>query len=215
MKKILSALFLVALIVGTVFILSGSKYYTNEGQIFGTTYHITYAGTNDLDKEIRAELQRVDDALSMFNKQSVLSKFNRNEKYDVSNARFNDVVRLSLQLSRETDGAFDITVAPLVNEWGFGFKHRERINASKIDSLRAFCWIRQTFLRRKSIEQTRFARHHRLWCGGERLRRRLRGTFAFFQRLHQLYGGDRWRGCCEREERKRQEVGDWYQQTGG
>ena len=44
MKKILSALFLVALIVGTVFILSGSKYYTNEGQIFGTTYHITYAG---------------------------------------------------------------------------------------------------------------------------------------------------------------------------
>lgn len=138
MKKILSALFLVALIVGTVFILSGSKYYTNEGQIFGTTYHITYAGTNDLDKEIRAELQRVDDALSMFNKQSVLSKFNRNEKYDVSNARFKDVVRLSLQLSRETDGAFDITVAPLVNEWGFGFKHRERINASKIDSLRAF-----------------------------------------------------------------------------
>ena len=138
MKKILSALFLVALIVGTVFILSGSKYYTNEGQIFGTTYHITYAGTNDLDKEIRAELQRVDDALSMFNKQSVLSKFNRNEKYDVSNARFNDVVRLSLQLSRETDGAFDITVAPLVNEWGFGFKHRERINASKIDSLRTF-----------------------------------------------------------------------------
>ena len=138
MKKILSALFLVALIVGTVFILSGSKYYTNEGQIFGTTYHITYAGTNDLDKEIRAELQRVDDALSMFNKQSVLSMFNRNEKYDVSNARFNDVVRLSLQLSRETDGAFDITVAPLVNEWGFGFKHRERINASKIDSLRAF-----------------------------------------------------------------------------
>ena len=138
MKKILSALFLVALIVGTVFILSGSKYYTNEGQIFGTTYHITYAGTNDLDKEICAELQRVDDALSMFNKQSVLSKFNRNEKYDVSNARFNDVVRLSLQLSRETDGAFDITVAPLVNEWGFGFKHRERINASKIDSLRAF-----------------------------------------------------------------------------
>ena len=138
MKKILSALFLVALIVGTVFILSGSKYYTNEGQIFGTTYHITYAGTNDLDKEIRAELQRVDDALSMFNKQSVLSKFNRNEKYDVSNARFNDVVRLSLQLSRETDGAFDITVAPLVNEWGFGFKHSERINASKIDSLRAY-----------------------------------------------------------------------------
>jgi len=41
MKKILSALFLIALIVGTVFILSGSKYYTNEGQIFGTTYHIT------------------------------------------------------------------------------------------------------------------------------------------------------------------------------
>ena len=138
MKKILSALFLIALIVGTVFILSGSKYYTNEGQIFGTTYHITYAGTEDLDKEIRAELQRVDDALSMFNKQSTLSKFNRNEAFDVNDSRFNDVVRLSQQLSQETDGAFDISVAPLVNEWGFGFKHREKVTQAKVDSLRQF-----------------------------------------------------------------------------
>ena len=84
------------------------------------------------------------------------------------------VVRLSLQLSRETDGAFDITVAPLVNEWGFGFKHRERINASKIRFAPRVVGYDKLFLRRKSIEQTRFARHHRLWCGGERLRRRLR-----------------------------------------
>ena len=48
------------------------------------------------------------------------------------------MVRLSQQLSQETDGAFDISVAPLVNEWGFGFKHREKVTQAKVDSLRQF-----------------------------------------------------------------------------
>lgn len=145
MKKILSILFLLVLVGGTVLILSGSKYYTDEGKIFGTTYRITYAHTRDLGKDIYRELQQVDEALSMFNRQSVLSKFNRNERFDSSNRYFNDVVRLSLEISRETDGALDITVAPLVNEWGFGFKNRQNVTIAKIDSIRRFVGYTQLY----------------------------------------------------------------------
>ena len=37
--------------------------------------------------------------------------------------------------NRETDGAFDVTVAPLVNAWGFGFKHEQMPTARQVDSL--------------------------------------------------------------------------------
>ena len=49
---------------------------------------------------------------------------------------FTEVFTLAEQISRETDGAFDITVAPLVNEWGFGFKSGVAPNKHVIDSLK-------------------------------------------------------------------------------
>ena len=44
----------------------------------------------------------------------------------------------SQEISEETDGAFDITVAPLVNAWGFGFKHSDTLSSTLIDSLKEF-----------------------------------------------------------------------------
>ena len=60
MKRILSISFLIFLVAGTIFILSRSKYYTSEGDIFGTTYHVRYNATQNFDKEIAEELHRVD-----------------------------------------------------------------------------------------------------------------------------------------------------------
>ena len=48
------------------------------------------------------------------------------------------VFRLAKQISEETHGAFDITVAPLVNAWGFGFKNADNVDSLTIDSLRQF-----------------------------------------------------------------------------
>lgn len=44
---------------------------------------------------------------------------------------------MSQQVSSATEGAFDITVAPLVNVWGFGFKHSSSVSKNKIDSIRS------------------------------------------------------------------------------
>lgn len=125
------------LLIGTYFILHKSEYRTSEGKIFGTTYHIKYASTHNLDDDIRNTLNDVDDALSMFNENSTLSRFNRGETYD-ENALFYEVVNTGLQVSHDTHGAFDMTVAPLVNAWGFGFKNRENVTKQMIDSLHEF-----------------------------------------------------------------------------
>ena len=76
--------FLLLLVIGTVIILKQGQeninYQHDEGFIFGTVYHITYHSDTNLKKEIEAELKKVDESLSPFNKTSIISKVDRNEK---------------------------------------------------------------------------------------------------------------------------------------
>ena len=129
--------FLTLLIVGTVLIIMQQRnmpYIRNEGEIFGTFYHITYQSDKDLKAEIEKALHEVDNSLSPFNPTSIITRVNNNEDVTV-NKMFTDVFRIAKQVSEETDGAFDITVAPLVNAWGFGFKEGKDPDKSAIDSL--------------------------------------------------------------------------------
>ena len=131
--------FLLFLIISTVVIQrqeqDNTKYQQDEGFIFGTVYHITYQSDTNLKKEIEAELKKVDQSLSPFNKTSIISKVNRNEN-PVVDPMFTEVFLLAENISNETHGAFDITVAPLVNEWGFGFKKGVTPNKKIIEDLR-------------------------------------------------------------------------------
>lgn len=137
-KNIVKAAFLVVLIVASVAIIwqqRSTPYQHDTGFIFGTTYSITYQYAKDLQPEIEAEMKEVDSALSPFNKQSIITAINNNQKTGL-NKKFTEVFNLAEKISRETDGAFDITVAPLVNEWGFGFKKGVDPSKHAIDSLR-------------------------------------------------------------------------------
>lgn len=137
-KNIVKAAFLVVLIVASVAIIwqqRSTPYQHDTGFIFGTTYSITYQYAKDLQPEIEAEMKEVDSALSPFNKQSIITAINNNQKTSL-NKKFTEVFNLAKKISRETDGAFDITVAPLVNEWGFGFKKGVDPSKHAIDSLR-------------------------------------------------------------------------------
>ena len=108
----------------------------NEGTIFGTLYHAKYLYSKDLKAEIEAELQKVDASLSMFNPQSTISRINRGET-DKADEMLGEVLLLSFTINSATDGAFDPTVAPLVNAWGFGFKSGQLPDSTQVDSLRA------------------------------------------------------------------------------
>lgn len=137
-KNIFKLLFLAFLIVASVIIIRQQRvtpYQHDTGFIFGTTYSITYQYDKDLQKEIEAEMNEVDASLSPFNKQSIITAVNNNKPVRL-NEKFTEVFNLAEKISKETGGAFDITVAPLVNVWGFGFKKGVAPTKHVIDSLR-------------------------------------------------------------------------------
>lgn len=130
--------FLILLIVGTILILKKQvPYQTDEGLVFGTIYKITYQSKDNLKSEIEKELKKVDFSLSPFNKESTITHINNNTDMS-TDSLFVYVYNLARNVSEATYGAFDITVAPLVNAWGFGFKNAANVDSATIDSLRAF-----------------------------------------------------------------------------
>ena len=147
--------FLVILIVGTILIIRqqhSMPYQQCSGVIFGTTFHVTYQYDDDLEAEVVDKLKEVDAALSMFNEQSTISKINNNQAVE-PNKMFLDVFQLAQQVSKDTHGAFDITVAPLVNLWGFGFKHAQEPTKHAIDSLRQFVGYQKVSYDGKTIQK--------------------------------------------------------------
>ena len=145
--------FLALLIIGTVLIAMQQRsmpYQHDEGMVFGTVYNITYQYDSDLKQDIEAELQKVDNSLSPFNKGSIISKVNRNENPEV-NDMFADVFTLAEEVSAQTGGAFDITVAPLVNMWGFGTKQFHRPDKESVDSLMKFVGFNKISLKNKHV----------------------------------------------------------------
>ena len=95
------------------------RYFHDTGTVFGTYYNIRYEASENLKDGILQRLCEVDTLLSMFNPSSELSRINRGETIDVS-PLFETVYREARDISEMSGGAFDITVAPLVNYWGFG-----------------------------------------------------------------------------------------------
>lgn len=137
-KKLLWQLpFLVLLIVGTVLIIRQQRstpYQKSADFIFGTSFHVTYQCDSDLTESIKTELMKVDSSLSPFNEESVISAINNNKEVR-PDQMFIEVFNLAMGISKDTDGAFDITVAPLVNAWGFGFKNGSQPSKQQVDSL--------------------------------------------------------------------------------
>lgn len=155
-KKLIWQLpFLLLLIVGTILIIRQQQampYQLNKGPVFGTFYTINYQSDKDYHEEIKAALQDVDDALSMFNEQSIISHINRGDDGE-ANDMFMEVFNKAMEVSKETNGAFDITVAPLVNAWGFGFKNGEMPTRQQVDSIRQFIGWKKVTAEGKTIKK--------------------------------------------------------------
>ena len=148
--------FLILLIVGTILIIRNQNitpYHNDKGMVFGTTYSITYQADSSLHTSIKKELQKVDEALSPFNKQSVITAVNENLNMTV-NKMFADVFLMAEKISEDTDGAFDITVAPLVNAWGFGFKSGKHPSRHDIDSLKTIIGYKKVSLNDLRVTKT-------------------------------------------------------------
>jgi len=107
----------------------------DTGEIFHTRYSIKYEYTKSLKAEIESKLAEFDDSLNPFKKTSVISKINNNEEV-IPDSLFLEVFTRAKEVSEVSGGLFDITISPLINAWGFGFKNMDHITPQIIDSLR-------------------------------------------------------------------------------
>lgn len=115
-------------------------YHFHQGPVYGSTYHITYEykTKETLEKDINRILDRIDVSMSTYDPNSTLSRINHNDTAARLDADIKRVLEVGEEVSDRSGGAFDMTVAPLVNAWGFGFTAREKVTPAMIDSLLKF-----------------------------------------------------------------------------
>ena len=128
-------------LVVLIFISCGSdkpaQYRKIGGFTQGTTFHITYE--DKADKDFSASIDSIfkvfDLTFSEYIPNSIVSRINHNDSTVLLDDMFIEVFNKSLEINKETHGALDLTVGPLVNAWGFGPEKKIKIDSSKIDSI--------------------------------------------------------------------------------
>jgi thiamine biosynthesis lipoprotein len=128
----------VALWAGICFLLNpNAKYIHNEGYAQGTTYSIIYQQPEgiDLQKKIEKRLREFDLSLSTYVPQSIISRINRNDTTVKTDIDFEDMFKEAMEVSKQTNGAFDITVGPLVKAWGFGFGSSKPVRIPDVSAI--------------------------------------------------------------------------------
>jgi len=137
MKKIT----LLALFVGLLFMAGCApktqKYVYNEGTVYTTLYHFIYSSPDgkDFKDSIELKMNEFGNSLSTFIPTSTISRINKNDSTVKVDPYFRKCFLKAEEVSKKTNGAFDMTVAPLVNAWGFGFTKKDSISKELIDSL--------------------------------------------------------------------------------
>lgn len=99
-----------------------------EGPAQGTQFHVTYFASDSVVKrqEIDSILKVIDLSMSVYHKDSKISLFNQDTATHIEmDKHMAHVIAASFRYNKLSSGQFDITIAPLVNLWGFGVKRSE------------------------------------------------------------------------------------------
>lgn len=138
-RKVFVLLSLAAVVIFLMFRVpeKGSSYLSESGRVFGTFYKIKYEAKDgrSLAEHYKRLFLEVDSSLSTFNKESIISRFNSGEDSVLVDSHFRNVFEKGAAVSEISGGAFDMTVAQVVNAWGFGFSKRDDVSDELIDSL--------------------------------------------------------------------------------
>ncbi len=128
-----------------------------SGYTQGTTYNITYQDPDSTDYQEQLEklLGEFDQSLSTYLPSSIVSRMNQGIPDVVADEYFRICFLAAEEVYAATGGAFDITVAPVVNAWGFGFTERSRVDSALIDSLLQFVGMNKVSLRENKLVRER------------------------------------------------------------
>lgn len=137
---------LILTIAATTSCIQKAGYRQCDGAVWNTTFHIKYNSPDDLSDSIHLIMRQVELSLSPFCDSSTISRINRNESMATDNM-LRQVFTVSQEVSAKSEGAFDPTVAPLVNIWGFGYRNSNTEPTRQlIDSTLPLVGIRNCYL---------------------------------------------------------------------
>ena len=114
------------------------SYVSINGFAQGTTYSISYQAdsSRNYQREIDSVLADFDTSCSIYNPKSIVTRINANDTSARADKYFADVFSLSRTVWEKSGGVFDITIGPLTEAWGFGFKNKVKLDSAKVDSLK-------------------------------------------------------------------------------
>ncbi len=132
-----------------------SEYLKISGFAQGTSYHITYENSKNKDysEAIDSILKAFDKSCSTYDSTSIISRINDNDPTVEADDWFIDVFKKSAEVNNASDGAFDITVGPVVNAWGFGNGPVAKHDTAYIQSLLQYVGMEKVSLNGKKISK--------------------------------------------------------------
>lgn len=138
-----------------VFTVRGSKKverFECGGVAWATTFNIVYYSDADLSDSIQNLFRDIELSVSPFNKKSIITAINSNER-DSVDEYLDTLFSNSLRINKETGGAFDPTLSPLINAWGFGYKCGNLPGPAEVDSILQFVGIDEVKLENGKLEK--------------------------------------------------------------
>lgn len=125
-----------------------------EGQTMGTTYHITYFDNRQryLKPAIDSLLMKINASINTYDQRSEVSRFNKSPwGFRFRQPYFHYILKRSIEVAEASHGAFDPTIMPLVNAWGFGPGKSTILTQNAIDSIKQFIGFEKLRLTPDSI----------------------------------------------------------------
>lgn len=130
----------------------GKVLVSNHGPAQGSTYNISYVAPlgTDYRYQIDSILLEIDKSMSLWINTSTISKINRGENVQ-PDAHFLNVLKYARYVSKTTEGAFDVTIAPLVQAWGFGTEDKTVLDSAMVDSMLQFIGWHKIMIKKDSL----------------------------------------------------------------
>lgn len=125
---------------------SRPEFRSARGMVWNTTYSITYEADTDLADSIVGVLRQVEHSVSAFDPGSVVSLINRGES-QATDSLFRRVYDTACRVNTLSGGAFDPTLAPLINAYGFGYEQAEMPDSASVGEILQYVGIEKTELR--------------------------------------------------------------------
>ena len=126
-----------------------------EGYTMGTTYRVIYFDKEkrDFKRPIDSLLMLVNKSINTYDSSSEVSLFNKGVSFEFNLPYLSPPLKIGKQVFEESGGAFDMTVMPLVNAWGFGPGKVLNMDSAKVDSLKEFVGFEKLVLTKDGISK--------------------------------------------------------------